>query len=331
MHSEHQAEHLERRVVGMRRGRDVVKGADLGDLADAAKRDDPFAVLGRLLGVGLVELTRRSLDGAEVLSRQLERLRLVEFARDDEHAVVGLVVGAIEGLEPIDRHPLDIGPVADRRLAVVVPLERGGVEPLAEDVIGVVLPHLELVADHGHLGGQVFALDEAVDEPVGLEADGEVEVLVVGGHCLVIVRPIGPGGAVVFSAELGQDLVGLGKVLAPLEEHVLEEMGHAGLAVSLEARADEDGHIDGDGGGGVIGEENDLATVLEPVFGDTLDGGDFLGGLDLVAGGLGECPSCRGCQDREDRNRCRACPPCRPAWDLVHDRSSPSRCTKWFH
>ena len=41
---------------------------------------------------------------------ELERLRLVELAGDEQDRVVGLIVVAVEGLESIDRHVLEIGP-----------------------------------------------------------------------------------------------------------------------------------------------------------------------------------------------------------------------------
>ena len=60
-----------------------------------------------------------------VLVDERERLRLVELAGDEQHRVVGLVVLAVERLQPVDRHVLDVGARADRRLAVVVPEVRG--------------------------------------------------------------------------------------------------------------------------------------------------------------------------------------------------------------
>ena len=51
-------EHVERRGVGMRAGRAVVDDHDLLVIADAAQGDGALAILGRLFGVGLVELPR---------------------------------------------------------------------------------------------------------------------------------------------------------------------------------------------------------------------------------------------------------------------------------
>ena len=63
-----------------------------------------------------------------------------------------------------------------------------------------VLAALELVADDRHLGEQVLALDEAVDQPVGLQLDGEFEVLVGGRQRLEVVGAVEPGGAVELGA-----------------------------------------------------------------------------------------------------------------------------------
>ena len=86
--------------------------------------------------------------------------------------------------------------VADRRLAVVVPFVGRGVDPLVEDRAGVVLAAFELVADDRHFRQQVFALDEAVDEPIAFESDAELEVLVGGGHGLEVVGAVAVRGAV---------------------------------------------------------------------------------------------------------------------------------------
>src|SRR5262249_19555617 len=75
----------------------------------------------------------------------------------------------------------------------------------------------------------------------------------------------------------------LGEGGGALEEHVLQQVGHAGLAVALVARADEDRHVDGDLGGGVVGEEEEADAVVVAGLGDALDGG----GLLRLGGALG--------------------------------------------
>ena len=61
-----------------------------------------------------------------------------------------------------------------------------------------------------------------------------------------------------------------------LEEHVLEQVGHAGLAVALVARADQDRQVDGDLGPRGVGEQEHAQAVVQPVLGDPLDRRDLL-------------------------------------------------------
>ena len=68
-----------------------------------------------------------------------------------------------------------------------------------------------------------------------------------------------------------------GNVGRPLEDHVFEQVGHAGLAVAFVARADEDGHVDRDRRPGRIGKQQHACAVGEAVLGDAFDAGDFLG------------------------------------------------------
>ena len=56
--------------------------------------------------------------------------------------------------------------------------------------------------------------------------------------------------------------------LLALEQHVLEEVCHPGLAVAFVARADEVGDVDGHGRLRGVGEQQDLEAVVERVLGD---------------------------------------------------------------
>ena len=212
---------------------------------------------------------------AEVLGDVFKCFLFVELAGDDQHGVVGLVELLVEGPQVVDRHALDVGAVADGRLAVVVPFVGDGRHPLRQHALGRVLARLELVADHGELGREVFGLDRAVDHAVGLELDGELEVLVAGRQGLEVVGPIDPGRAVELGPALlhGPGDVGVGG--RPLEDHVLQQVGHAGLAVALVPRADQDRQVDGDLGAGRIGEQEHAQAVIQPVLGDPLDRGDL--------------------------------------------------------
>ena len=61
-----------------------------------------------------------------------------------------------------------------------------------------------------------------------------------------------------------------------LEDHVLEQVGHAGLAVALVPGADQNGHVDRDGRPRRLREKQDAGAVGEPVFGHAFDRGDLL-------------------------------------------------------
>ena len=62
-----------------------------------------------------------------------------------------------------------------------------------------------------------------------------------------------------------------------LEDHVLEKVGHARLAVALVPRAHEDGQVDRHLGAGRIGEQEHAQAVFQAVLRDSLDRGDLLG------------------------------------------------------
>ena len=70
-----------------------------------------------------------------------------------------------------------------------------------------------------------------------------------------------------------------------LEHHVLQQVGHARLAVTLMPRADEDRQVDGDLGPRRIGKEQHLQPVGQPILGDSLDRGDLAGRGRFCAGG----------------------------------------------
>ena len=95
-----------------------------------------------------------------------------------------------------------------------------------------------------------------------------------------------PGRAV----ELARSFIAPGMLAVgrrSLEDHVFQEVGHARLAVALVPRADQDRQVDSDLGTRLIREQEHAQPVIEAIFGDPLDGGDFLGwfGLRLSAGG----------------------------------------------
>ena len=72
----------------------------------------------------------------------------------------------------------------------------------------------------------------------------------------------------------------------PAEEHVLQEMRHPCFAVAFMPRPDEIGDVDRSFGFARIGKQENLKSVVQPVFGDSLDRRDF---RDTLRKRLGEC------------------------------------------
>ena len=225
----------------------MIGHARRADRANPAKRDRAFAVLRRLLGVGGIELARRFRYRTEVFFHEGEGLRLLELAGHDQHDVIRLIILLVEGLEVFDGHAFDVGPAADGGLAVVVPFVGRRVDPLVEDRAGVVLAAFELVADDRHFRQQVLALDETVDEPIAFESDAELEVLVGGGHGLEVVGAVAVRGAVEAGPVIAKRLRHFRVVRRALEDHVFEQVSHAGFTVAFVAAAHEHGHVHGHG------------------------------------------------------------------------------------
>ena len=206
-----------------------------------------------------------------MLLDQGHRLGRVELARNHQHAIIGLVILAIELLQLVDRHALDVGAVADRRFAVVVPVEGRGHDPLVEQVAGGVFAALELVAHDRHFREQIFLLDEAVDEAVGFQVEREVEVVLAGRQGLEVVRAVDPRAAVEAGAALLQRLGNQRVRRRALEHHVLEQVGHARLAVAFMARAHQHRQVDRHRRLRIVGIQQHQQAVVEPVFRDAFD------------------------------------------------------------
>ncbi|MDT4833465.1 hypothetical protein FQZ97_670730 [compost metagenome] len=239
---------VQRHEVGAAGGGDVVHRGHERRAARAAQRHGALAVLGRFDGVfgwkaavGLGQLAQRFLDIGE------RRLR-VEFARHDQHRVVGLVVLVIEGAQLRDVDVFNVGAGADGVLAVAVPLERHGLHLLHQDAEGAVFAAFHFVADHGHFRIQVFLGDQGIDHGVGLPAQVPLEGVGVGGEAGEIVGAVAGGRTVGLQAPAGEFAHGVARGRGALEQHVFQQVGHAGLAVVLVARAHQVGHVDGRGG-----------------------------------------------------------------------------------
>ena len=273
MRAENVRQHLERCVLLVGSGRDVVGHADGAHITHAAKGDEALAVLRGFFCPCVVELAGRTGNGAKMLRDQRETFGFVKFAGDDQHDVVRLIKLFVERLQIFDRHALDIAAVADGGLAVIVPFVSSGLDALVENTLGGIFAALEFIAHHGHFRIKVGLPDETVHQPVGFERNGEFQVFVRGGKGLEIVHAVHRGAPIKLRAVI---LQGLGHVGIPgraFEDHMLEQVRHAGLSVTFVARTDQHGEVDGDLRLGVVREEQRAKTVVELVFGDALHGG----------------------------------------------------------
>jgi len=202
-----------------------------------------LAVVRGLLRVLRGQAALRPRNRTEMLGDQRERARRVEAPGDDQHRVVGLVPVAVEGLQPPDRHALDVRARADDRVAVVVPGEREALHALVEDRARAVLAHLELVAHDCHLAVEIGLRDEGIHHPVGFHADRPGEIVVGRGERLVVVGAVERGRAVpARTARLGL-LLDVAVALRALEQQMLEQVRHALFTVAFVARADQVGDM----------------------------------------------------------------------------------------
>ena len=273
--AQHLAQHFQRRAVGMRGGRQVVVQADQAGVADAAHHHFALAVLHGLARIGGLHRLGRALERAEGRGHFRQRLRRVDAASDEKRGVVGAVVRAIEGLQPLDRHVFDVRAGADGGLAVVVPEVGGGRHPLQEHAHRIGFARLHFVAHHRHLAVEVAAAHVGIHHAVGFQRQQPVQVVLACGEAAEVVGSVQPGAGVVADAAAAHFARDVGVGGRALEQQVLKQVGHAGFAVVLVARADQVGEVHRDRGLGGVGEQQHAQAVAEAVFGDAFDGGDF--------------------------------------------------------
>ena len=140
----------------------------------------------------------------------------------------------------------------------------------------VVFIALEFVAHDGHFAIEILAGDEGVDHAVGFHFQGPAQIFGGGVEGFEVIGAVVIGGGVFVDRAVGVELrEDFAVVRGALEHHVLQQMGHAGFAVAFLPRADHVGDVDGDGGLGIIGEEQHLEAVGEAILGDAFDRGDL--------------------------------------------------------
>ena len=267
---QHLPEQVERRAVGVGEGRHVV-GQQQGLLAaDAAHHHAALAVLRRLHRVA------QGLGGGRVLQRAEQRVdarqrgRRVELAGDDERGVVGPVMRLVEAPQRLDGHVLHVAARADGRAAVGVEAVGRRHQALAQQLAGVVLALLQLVHHHRHFLGQVLGLDAALLHALALQAQHEVERVATGVEGAEVVRAVVARGGVEAHPALAHGLGDVGHRGHALEQEVLEQVRHAGLARALVAAADAVDDVGQAGGGRRVGKQQHLQAVGQPVLLDAL-------------------------------------------------------------
>ena len=154
-----------------------------------------------------------------------------------ERGVVRHVPPAVEPVQVFARHRLQVARPAERRVTIAVGLEGGAGHLGVEQLLGVVVPAVELGQDDGALGLAVVGVVEPIGHPLGLDEEHPVERLARGG--LEIGGLVDPGVAVPAAAELLDDALDLvaRDVGGPLEVHVLHPVGDAGQAPGFVLRA----------------------------------------------------------------------------------------------
>ena len=118
----------------------------------------------------------------------------------------------------------------------------------------------------------MFTFDETVHQPIGFDHDAEFEVVVGRRHRFKVIGAIDVRRAVEAGTVIAQRLGHVGMIRGALENHVLQQMGHAGFAIAFMTGADQHGQVDRDRRSRGLGEQQNPSAVRQPVFGDALDG-----------------------------------------------------------
>ena len=199
-HRQDRFEDIDRRKVGVTSGRDMIDSTDHADFADPAQSHRSLAVLGWFFGICQVQLSFRFWNGSEILSDKFQCFFLFKPTCDDNHRVIGLIILFVELTQIFDGDSFNVRSVTDRRLAIIVPVESGTHNPLAKNLMGIILAPFKFIANNSHFRSQVFTLHITVQHAIRLESNGEFQIVIVGRQGLVIVRTIEPGRAVELSS-----------------------------------------------------------------------------------------------------------------------------------
>ena len=95
-----------------------------------------------------------------------KRLGGVHVADNHERRVVGDVVAPVVRVQIVARHRLQIAQPANRGVAIGMRFERRGGDFLIEQLIGIVLPAMELGDDDRALRFAIVGMVQAVGHPL---------------------------------------------------------------------------------------------------------------------------------------------------------------------
>ena len=193
---------------------------------------------------------------------EIDGLPAFEIPDEDEDGVVGGVERPVVGHDLVAPPAEDVAHPADDVPMIGMGHDGRGPDVLAEDAVVVVLDgHPPLRGDDAALGLEDLRDERQALHPVGLHVDHGLERR--GGEPVrVRGQVVGRIGVIRAAPELHPAVELSGPVLGgPVEHHVLDEVGRAGQARPLVARADAEERVQGDVGDVVVLEEEDLKPV----------------------------------------------------------------------
>src|SRR5579875_92801 len=220
--------------------------------------------LGRLgnVGSGKPRLARNVIEEA---ARQGKRVALIDITDDDEHGVVGRVVGVEKSANVGEGSGVEVGEIAVKIVSVgpIAKCNRRQIEPGKTAVRAIENIHANFFFDHVALIAEIFVVNFESTHAVGFEPEDAFEG--VGGNNFEIVGEVVIRGAVQNAAG-GVDEANVFHfpgVLGALKHHVLEEMGEATASARLEAKADLIIDAHGGDGRGMVGRNDDAQAICE--------------------------------------------------------------------
>jgi hypothetical protein len=209
---------------------------------------------------------RASLEVAEPLLDALAGLLDRDPAGDDQGGPIRRVVLVHELANVLERDVRQLLIIAadHARVGVVLRVDRGQ-HQLWDLAVGGAGALADLVADHLALAQELLLRDglAPVEQAHGVDLEQRVELLDAAGRLVVGRVPVGEGVDVGGQlAEEGPQRRAVGPVGPLLEHHVLDQVGDAGLAGRVLARADVVAHVDLDHLRRRVGHDDEAQAVL---------------------------------------------------------------------